>query len=428
MAAENRRGFRCAVAASLVAAAGGFLLLLEACFGPAAPPPAAPPVETRLSSPEALAPFFAALDASENQPPVRILQIGDSHTANDSLSGRMRERLQARFGAAGRGWLPAGIPFKYYRPALVSVSESGWQHERASDSREAAMGLDAVAAVSQPPAATMTIASTETAGFDRFAVEFLTRPTGPAFTVAVDDGPPVRVTTAAASPALKIFDLPLEHPARQIELRTGGRDPVALLGWTVERQHAGVIYENHGTIGATVDLLGRMAPETVSFELAERRPALLIIAFGTNEGFDDGLDLGRYKARFASNVETLRRAAHGVPVLILGAPDGNRVGRGCAPAACESGAGDCIWHEPVSLAAIRDIQRRVASQHGWSYWDWFGAMGGSCSIDRMASMDPPLAARDHVHLTKLGYEGMADLLYGDVMRAYEMWKASPRTS
>src|SRR6202034_3307023 len=113
------------------------------------------------------------------------------------------------------------------------------------DSRELAMGLDAIAAVCQPPDATMTIASTETAGFDRFAVEFLTRPNGPTFTVTVDDGPPVRVSTAAASPALKIFDLPLDHPARQIELRTEGRDPVALLGWTLERQHAGVIYENH---------------------------------------------------------------------------------------------------------------------------------------------------------------------------------------
>jgi lysophospholipase L1-like esterase len=46
----------------------------------------------------------------------------------------------------------------------------------------------------------------------------------------------------------------------------------------------------------------------------------------------------------------------------------------------------------------------------------------------MASADPPLATRDHVHLTKAGYSAMADLLYGDLMREYERWKASPRTS
>ncbi|HTZ36146.1 MAG TPA: hypothetical protein VMB84_08990, partial [Stellaceae bacterium] len=62
------------------------------------------------------------------------------------------------------------------------------------------------------------------------------------------------------------------------------------------------------------------------------------------------------------------------------------------------------------------------------YWDWFAAMGGICSIDRMGSAVPPLAARDHVHLTRPGYEAMADLLFGDLMREYESWKARPPTS
>jgi lysophospholipase L1-like esterase len=427
MDADRRRTLGRAVCVSLAVAFVGIFLLLQACFGPAAPPhgPAAAP--TRLSSPEALASFFAALDAGGSRR-VRILQIGDSHTANDAFSGRIRERLQGKFGAAGRGWLPAGIPFKYYRPALVNVSESGWQHLRPADHAGLALGLDAIAAESQPPDATMAIESTEAAGFDRFAVEFLTRPNGPAFTVAVDGAEPIRVSTAAAAAAIDRFDLPLDRPARHVELRVEGREPVDLLGWAVERQAPGVIYENHGTIGATVDLLGRMTPEAVSFELAERQPALLIVAFGTNEGFDDSLDLERYPARFAGYVETLRRAARGAPVLVLGPPDGNRVGHGCTPTNCGTGGDDCAWHEPAKLAPVRDLQRRVAAQHGWAYWDWFGAMGGACSIDRMASADPPLATRDHVHLTKAGYSAMADLLYGDLMREYERWKASPRTS
>ena len=35
---------------------------------------------------------------------------------------------------------------------------------------------------------------------------------------------------------------------------------------------------------------------------------------------------------------------------------------------------------------------------------------------------------DHVHLSTPGYEAMADLLFGDLMRGYEAWKAQPRTS
>jgi lysophospholipase L1-like esterase len=434
MDAEPGRDASPAAWISLVVVAGCVVFLLQACFGTTeAPVPLVPPEppSTRLSSPEALAPFFtslAALDTRQAQQPMRILQIGDSHTANDALSGRMREHFQSRFGEAGRGWLPAGIPFKYYRSHLVSVSESGWEHVKPSDHAGVALGLDAIAAVSQPPDAQMVIQSTEERGFDRFGVEFLTQPNGATFTVSVDDGIPIRISTATAMTAIKRVDLPLDHPAHQVMLHATGRPPVVLLGWAVERQTPGVIYENHGTIGATVGLLGQMTPEAVSFEFSERSPALLIVAFGTNEGFDDDLDLNRYAARFEGNVKALRQAANGAPVLILGAPDGNRAARGCPHVDCGSTADECAWHEPIKLAAVREIQRRTAARQHWAYWDWFAAMGGTCSIDRMAQADPPQAMRDHVHLSTPGYRAVADLLFGDLMHEYGRWKAQPRTS
>ena len=425
MSTERRRGINGVLWASLAGVGVGTIVLLQACFGSreASPPAAA----ERLISPEALASFFAALDGGAAHQPVRILQIGDSHTANDSLSGRMRQRFQARFGAAGRGWLPAGVPYKYYRPQLVSVSESGWKHVKPNDHSGAALGLDAIVAESEPRDAVMTIESTEPEGFDRFAVEYLTQPNGSAFTVAADGNAPVRVSTASSVTAVTRFDLPLDRSTHRVELRAEGKPPVALLGWDVERQTLGVVYENHGTIGATVGLLEQMTPEAVSFEFDQRRPALIIVAFGTNEGFDDGLDLDRYAARFRDDVAALRQKAHGVPVLVLGPPDGNRHDHACTAAPCGS-SDPCAWSEPGKLAAVRDIERRVAAQNGWAYWDWFGAMGGTCSIDRMSQASPPLAMPDHVHLSTPGYQAMADLLFGDLMRAYETWKAQPRTS
>jgi lysophospholipase L1-like esterase len=411
---------------ALSIAVGGLIFVLQACLE-RPPPRVPPPVETRLSSPAALAPFFtalAALEERQTQGPTRVLQLGDSHTANDSLSGRLRDRFHARFGDAGRGWLPAGIPFKYYRPHQASVSETGWRHFKPSDHQPGlAFGLDASDAQSEPPEASMAIESTDSAGFDRVAVEYLTQPQGSAFTVQVDGGAPIRVSTAAAQPAITRFELPLDHPGRRVELHATGRAPIDLLGWAIERQGPGIIYENHGTIGATVDIFTQMTPEAVSYELAERRPALIIIAFGTNEGFDDALDLDRYTQRFRTAIADLQRRAPQAPILMIGTPDGNRVARGCAPARCGSDAGECTWTEPPKLPGVRDVQRRIAGDAGWAYWDWFAAMGGTCSIDRMASADPALAMPDHVHLTKAGYEGIADTLFGDLMNAYSDWKA-----
>ena len=56
------------------------------------------------------------------------------------------------------------------------------------------------------------------------------------------------------------------------------------------------------------------------------------------------------------------------------------------------------------------------------------AMGGACSIDRMTAAEPPLAMPDHIHLSKTGYEAMADMLFADLMGEFERWQAQARGS
>src|SRR5580704_16097324 len=212
METEPGRVARRATWFAAVVLTAGIVGLLQACLGTkeenSAPPETQPPLnaELRLVPADALDAFYGALDALERRQvehPVRIVQIGDSHTANDAFSGRLRERLQGRFGAAGRGWLPAGIPFKYFHPNLVEVSEAGWQHYRPSDHMAGiALGLDGVVAESRAPSSVMALQSTEQAGFDKFAVEFLTRPGGSPFTVQVDDRPAIRVSTAEEETAV----------------------------------------------------------------------------------------------------------------------------------------------------------------------------------------------------------------------------------
>ena len=61
-----------------------------------------------------LRPVFAQLDARARTPgtrPVHIVQIGDSHTAGDVLTGAWRDLLQTRYGNGGRGVLAAGRPW-----------------------------------------------------------------------------------------------------------------------------------------------------------------------------------------------------------------------------------------------------------------------------------------------------------------------------
>ena len=408
-------------------------LVLSLAGAASAPCPAAEP--DRLSGAEKLRPFFQALTALEQhraRAPVRILQIGDSHTANDAFSGRLRELLQTRFGAAGRGWLPAGVPYKYFQPRLVTVSETGWRHLRPSDTAEKpVLGLDAVVARAAEPEARMTLAAADPDGFDRVSVEFIARPGGQPLSLRVDQNPPVRIATTAPKAVVRRSDLMLPKPARQVKLVATGSPGTEVLGWAVERRRSGIIYENHGSIGATARLLEKLGPEAVSFELADRKPALLVVAFGTNEGFRDGLDLAEYAARFRGSISALAKRARGAAVLVLGPPDGNRRPSECSgEATCRAGAAarddSCAWTVPANLAEVRAVQRRVALRQGWAFWDWSAAMGGACAIDKWLRQDPPLAMPDHVHLSKAGYAFAADKLFADLMRAYEDSKRTTR--
>jgi lysophospholipase L1-like esterase len=386
--------------------------------------------QRRLYNPSGLRAFFAALarlEAGRSRRPLRILQIGDSHTANDAFSGRMREVLQARFGDGGRGWLPIGIPFKYYRPRLVTVTETGWRHLGGRDPENSLpFGLDAALAESVAPGATMRLASDDPVGFDRVAIEYVTRPQGGVFAVAADGRPPVRIATAARAAAVRRIEIRSPPHAQAVVLRVLGRTSVMLAGWTGERGR-GVIYENHGTIGATAALLGRLDAATVRRELLDSRPALLIVAFGTNEGFDDGLDREHYGAMFRAAVEQLRRDAPEASVLVLGPADGNRRKKACdAVAACDAAADargqSCDWAPPPNLDAVRAAQEKAASRSGWAFWNWSQAMGGACSMHRLVEREPPWAYPDHVHLNRAGYAAAADVLLYDLFNEYRDWR------
>lgn len=378
-----------------------------------------------LSSSAGLGAFFAALAGLEKKQstgPVRILQIGDSHTANDAFSGRMREALQGRFGAAGRGWLPAGIPFTYYRPRLVVVRAAGWRHLRTSEGAPAeAIGIDGTVAQSRHADAWMTLASSESDGFSRLAIEHLAQPYGGTLSIRVDRQDPIEISTAASGFRAVRRAITVRGQAHRVELRAIGGNPVYVIGWTAEHDRAGIIYENHGMIGATVGLLGGMSPATVAHELWDSRPALLVIAFGTNEGFDASLDLAAYRESFLARVDALRRNARHAAVLVLGPPDGNEI----APSG-PGPAGSPSWREPRTLAAVRGIQRTVAADKGWAFWDWSQAMGGTGSMHRLVMRDPPLALPDHVHLNQAGYAATADALFVDLITEYQRWKSGRR--
>jgi len=391
----------------------------QAPFPTEGEPPLAviPPHPPRLSDGGGLRPLFAALadiEAGAAPRPVVAIQIGDSHSAADLFSGRMRELFQERFGAAGRGMMPAGLPYNYYRPRMARVAETGDWRRASSFTASGPFGIGGVIQQSADAGAQMTLTETEPAGFDRAFFEVLRQPGGGTLRMQVDDREPHEFATAAgaAGPHWVEFDA----PRGSHRLTLGGAATV--LAWGTQRQTSGIVYENFGVVGATVDVIGHWDPGTVAAELARRDPALIVVVFGTNEGVRPPQSLTRYAERFAARVKALRGAVPGAAVLVVGPPD---VGRHGQPpvAGC-----DADWAPPPGIAIVREAQREVARREGWYFWDWQAAMGGLCAADRWARQDPPLELADHIHQKPDGYRRSAELLFAAIMDEYRQYRSA----
>lgn len=378
---------------------------------------------TGLCQAEDLRGFFEALADTETDArarPVHILQIGDSHTAGDRITGKVRVELQRRFGRAGRGVLPPGIPWSGYAPFQVAVGSTGWVTEPAP--------LQPPGGAPSPRVGLSGVRST---GAGDAMMGFDLEPGSEATTLGVcgrarGAGPGLAVEhnglihsldfNAAARDAQVCREIPLGRATRQLRLRPLG-DGVVIDSVRLDRAGPGVALSNLGRVGATLRDLEARDEATVAAELTAWRPDLIVVAFGANEGFDDALDRTAYETLLRGQIARMRRLAPTASLLILGAPDAQRTG------AVDGCSADGQRAPPPSLAVVRDVQRRVAADLGVAFWDWHGRMGGDCSADRLALGAEPLMRGDRVHFTSAGGDWIGGILAGDLLAAYDAWKA-----
>ncbi len=371
----------------------------------------------------ALEGFFEALAATEagqRERPVHILQIGDSHTAGDRITGALRARLQGRFGNGGRGVLPPGIPYDGYGPLQVQVEARDWTMTQeplvaAGGYSRVGVGLAGVQAIRfgvdpslvltpEPGSQPQVLGLCGRAGPGGGAIRYRT-PDGEGEAGFVAPGP---------GPVCREIDLPTA--AGRIDLSPVGTG-VPLYDLWLATGGPGVIVSNLGVVGATLRDLAVRDEAVTATELAYWRPQLIVLAFGTNEGFDDALDRSAYEALLRGQVARMQRLAPAASLLLAGAPDALRSG---AEGGCSA---DGLRRPPPSLAVVRDVQRRVAADMGVAFWDWHGRMGGDCSADGLALMSAPYMRADRVHFTSVGADWIGGVFAADLTAAFDDWKS-----
>ena len=179
-------------------------------------------------------------------------------------------------------------------------------------------------------------------------------------------------------------------------------------------------------VGSQLAQFARTDDAVLAEELKAYKPDLIVLAFGTNEGFAPRFDPVAYEAILRLQIARLRRLSDDAPMLLLGAPDAlsrqpalraNAPGDAvdCEPAQSGAGARAPLF-APPGLAAVRRIQRKIAAELGLAWWDWQAEMGGPCTALSWVKRDMPLMRGDYVHFNTAGGLEIARRLQDDLDR------------
>lgn len=365
-----------------------------------------------IDRPGALVPFFERLYrlSSADGPAVHILHFGDSHTAADDWTGALRELFQQRFGDGGAGFSMAGTPFKGYRRFDVRGGETkAWESEGLRTGEgDGYFGLGGVS-ISTERAGQMIYLD---ADCDSVEVDYLQQPGGGRIALT-DNGETVEETSTEGPFAPGAISHAVTPGHHRFEVRTLEPAPVRLFGWVTDKAK-GITYESMGINGAEAALIDRWDEKMHDYYVARRDPALIVLAYGTNEAGDSKWTEESYLETFAAILQRLRRAAPAASILVLGPPDRFYRVKG-------------RWKPYDAVDRIIAAQQEACRQNHCAYWNTRARMGAEGSMVNWVYAG--LAQGDYVHFTSLGYQRLASVLFQDIMRLYESYlKVRPEVS
>lgn len=380
-----------------------------------AAPPSAEEEDRRLAAevPLWLPNFYAALHdlrLGRRRDHVRVLWLGDSHTAADFWTHAVREPLQNRFGEGGAGLVLLGL--KMYRHGMANLSRTGkWRTLPRTPSatqphRDGVLGLggQAAAPLSRDASARIELARTLDWAKGPLRWEVLYRLPHATSKFSVRSGADVVEVTRSTGQRRPsgLHGIVIETVGSLSLSFDGFVDEPELFGVIVEGEAPGVVVDTLGINGARAATPLAWDADAWVEEVKAREPSLVVLSYGTNEA-GDAAALSVYEEHYGKLLERLRAGAPHSDCLIVGPTD--RVGRD--------------WVSMPRVLAIDEAQRRIASELRCAFFSPLGAMGGPGGLKRWAFGKPKLARRDRVHLLPSGYRQLGAAMVEELFSSFE---------
>jgi lysophospholipase L1-like esterase len=366
-----------------------------------------------------------AKDQGDAKRAITILQLGDSHTSADFLTGELRRRLQETYGNGGSGYVTAGRPHIGVLSSTLKITVSqGWTYQALQRSEEVGeFWMSGFNTVASAAGETLSFTSERPETFDVIEIEAVRRPGGGTFEIKLDGN--VEGTFDLAGQKVEPIVIRLvpdkgpTNQVREITFTTRTDGAVSIASVAIYNTHGGLIYNSVGYPGATIDILNKLDNRLFTSNLRRLNPQIVVLSFGTNEADKANLDIPAYTERYRKVLAKIRAALPGAVLVVIGPPEAEEASSHCKDKAAREAAtcrpettgasrGDaCEWKTLPKLNEVREAQRKIAERDGIVFWNWASIMPKECGATRWLKETPVLMAKDHVHFTIAGYKKSA---------------------
>lgn len=340
---------------------------------------------------------------------LHMVQLGDSHTAGDTMTGAVRTRLQGVLGDGGMGWAMP-MYFSGQRMARFGYDNSDFLPISSRHHTNENYTLGGMIAKPKINGAMLRIKAKHAEMPQKILVS-IRQPSGDGRFVATDaNGERFSIEVPQKNGKWQMVSVNAKLP---LTLHNDNATNSAIGGWWAFAQHGqGAVVSALGINGAELSYWGRWNDTAWQNELSMIRPQLVVIAYGTNEAYND-VTAQTVKSHLIQRIRQIRQATPSSAIMILGAPE-----------ALKNTSGSC-GTRPNQLSAIQQAQRDVAQSERTLYWDWQSAMGGSCSMKPWINSGK--ASRDGVHFTALGYTMLGNQFADDLLTMNAYGYTQPNT-
>lgn len=376
------------------------------------------PVEVEDPGHLGLARWYTALRATSTGGVARALHYGDSTIAADGIARTVRARLQARFGAAGPGFVTAAFdPSWNQRTDVATVRRGDWALRTILfGGAGGRYGLGGIVGIARPGAG-VRLHAVDAAGASQVVrhVEVWHQAGAGYGTLVVRADGVELARVAAEAPETEDHTLvyELQQGATELEL-SAAAGPVPLYGVVLETGQPGATWEALGVIGVGSKSFTTYAGAALAEQVARRNPDLIVVMLGGNEaGYPIlSVDRGRgYVPIYTAALDLIRAGAPTASCLVVTPLDQGFVDEATGEARARPG-----------MANLVAAQRTAAQSRGCAFWSAWDAMGGAGSALTWATSGA-MATGDLVHLTQRGVGVIGDLLADALLRDYDRWLA-----